>query len=248
MARAHVSDTLTAACTAFAALKKTLPMETSVRGAERTALTHALACPTCQPIANDMRRTQTADTDRLAAEARAETAREHADVLDKAAKVIEANGFFKHYLWDTKQEAAGTPLQDCRVDIVGAIAIVLFESPCYAGSPRVRAVEQALVYHITAPSLAAWCTYPGNRQQQAIQLLRDTAATLRALEETVPHPAATVTVCFTQCEACQSDQHHDTPTPHPWAGPDDIEHAQTTGRPQPTGNCGCHCARTEPSA
>ncbi|WP_406425689.1 hypothetical protein [Streptomyces sp. NBC_00842] len=61
-------------------------------------------------------------------------------------------------------------------------------------------------------------------------------------------PAVTVTVCFAQCEACQSDQHYATPTPHPWAGPDDIEHAQATGRPQPTGNCGCHCARTEPSA
>ncbi|MFF1301132.1 hypothetical protein, partial [Streptomyces sp. NPDC058296] len=209
MARAHVSDTLTAACTAFAALKKTLSMETSVRGAERTALTHALACPTCRPIADDMRRAQTADTDRLAAEARTETAREHADILGKAAKVIEANGFFRHYLWDTRQEAAGTPVQNCRVDITGATAIALFGSPCYAGSPRVRAVEQELVDRINAPSLAAWSTYPGNGQTQAVQLIRDTAATLRALEETVPHPAATVTVCFAQCEACQSDQHYD---------------------------------------
>ncbi|WP_331746742.1 hypothetical protein [Streptomyces sp. NBC_00842] len=178
MARAHVSDTLIAACADFAALKKTLPLEAGVRGAERTALMHALSCPTCQPIADDMRGAQAADTDRLAAEARTETAREHADVLHKAAKVLEANGFFKHYLWDTKQEADGTPLQDCRVDILGAIAIALYENPCYAGSPRVRAVEQALVDRINAPSLAAWCTYPVNGQQQALQLIRDAADAL----------------------------------------------------------------------
>ncbi|MFB6776505.1 hypothetical protein ACFCX0_03530 [Streptomyces sp. NPDC056352] len=188
MARAQISDTLTAACADFTALKKSLPLETSVRGAERTALMHALSCPTCQPIADDMRRAQTAGTSRLAAEARAETARERADILDKAAKVIEANGFFKHYLWDTKQGAAGTALQNCRVDITGAIAIALFDSPCYAGSPRVRAVEQALVDRINAPSLAAWCGYPGNRQRQALQLIRDTADALRAVPSVQPAP------------------------------------------------------------
>lgn len=182
MAHAQVSDTLIAACAAFAALKKSLPLADSIRGAERTALMHALSCPTCRPLADDLRDAQAADTARLAAEARVETAREHADVLYKAAKVLDANGFFRHYLWDTKQEAAGTPLQDCRVDILGAIAIALYESPCYAGSPRVRAVEQELVDRINAPSLAAWSTYPGNGQTQALQLIRDTADALSQAE------------------------------------------------------------------
>lgn len=68
MARAIVSETLTAACTVFAALKRTLPLESSIRGPERTALTHALYCPTCQPIADQLRRQQAADLARLEAE------------------------------------------------------------------------------------------------------------------------------------------------------------------------------------
>jgi hypothetical protein len=47
-------------------------------------------------------------------------------------------------------------------------------------------VEQELVDRINAPSLAAWCTYPGNRQRQAVDLLRDTAATLRAVPSVQP--------------------------------------------------------------
>jgi hypothetical protein len=68
MARAVINETLTEACAQFAALKKTLPMESSIRGAERTALMHALYCPTCQPIADDLRRQQAAEIARLANE------------------------------------------------------------------------------------------------------------------------------------------------------------------------------------
>ncbi|MFD7554155.1 hypothetical protein ACFV9E_06395 [Streptomyces sp. NPDC059835] len=52
-------------------------------------------------------------------------------------------------------------------------------------------------------------------------------------------------VCYAQCVPCQFGQCRPTPTPHPWAGPDDIEHAAATGRPEPTGNCACDCARVE---
>lgn len=58
-------------------------------------------------------------------------------------------------------------------------------------------------------------------------------------------------VCYAKCEPCQWGQHYDTPEPHPWAGPEDIDHAAATGQPVPTGNCGCFCARTateEPSS
>ncbi|MEU2510195.1 hypothetical protein ABZ621_36655 [Streptomyces sp. NPDC007863] len=51
-------------------------------------------------------------------------------------------------------------------------------------------------------------------------------------------------VCYAQCEPCQWGQCYDEPTPHSWAGPEDIEHAQATGQPEPTGTCACSCART----
>jgi hypothetical protein len=54
-----------------------------------------------------------------------------------------------------------------------------------AGAPRVRGVEGFLAEAVDAPSVAAWSSYPGNGQRQAIDLLRDTADALRA----TPRPA-----------------------------------------------------------
>jgi hypothetical protein len=51
-------------------------------------------------------------------------------------------------------------------------------------------------------------------------------------------------ICATRCEPCMYGQHYQPPAPHPWAGPEDIAHAAATGQPEPTGNCGCHCARS----
>lgn len=73
MARAVISETLTACCDQLAALKRTLPPSTSVAGAERVALTHALHCPVCGPIARELRRVQAVETAQLAVEAQAET-------------------------------------------------------------------------------------------------------------------------------------------------------------------------------
>lgn len=174
-----ISDALARACTAFAALKKTLPMDTSVRGVERAAFTHTLWCPTCRPLADQVRSGQAARTGRLAAEARAEGARVAADALDDAAEVIEVNGYFRYYLWDTRQAARGTPLDLCRVDVIGALGIALYDSPVYASAPRVLAVEQFLTEHIDAPSVGAWSSRPGNGRQRALDLLRTTADTLR---------------------------------------------------------------------
>jgi hypothetical protein len=182
MARALMSETLTACCDRFAALKRTLPPATSVSGAERTALTHALYCPVCEPIARELRRVQAVETERLAAEAEAETIRDAIPVYEQAAGVLEANGFHRHYLWDTRQAAAGTPLELCRVDVVGALAIALHGSPTYAATPAVRKVEQFLVDRVPAPSLATWCSRPGVDQRAAVALLRGTADELRALD------------------------------------------------------------------
>ncbi len=55
-------------------------------------------------------------------------------------------------------------------------------------------------------------------------------------------------ICYSKCESCMHNYHFDEPTPHPWAGPEDIEHAAATGQPEPTGNCGCWCARVEGGA
>jgi hypothetical protein len=181
MARAVISETLAAACRRFAALKGEFPPATSVSGAVRAALTHALHCAICGPITDDLRRMHTARTARLAVEAQTEAEREAVPVLDQAANVLEANGFHRHFLWDTRQHAAGIPLEFCRVDIVGALAIVLHGSPTYAGTPAVRKVEGLLVDRVAAPSLAAWYSHPGIGGRQAIALVRDTADELRGL-------------------------------------------------------------------
>ncbi|MEV0185251.1 hypothetical protein AB0I54_39160 [Streptomyces sp. NPDC050625] len=122
---------------------------------------------------------QSRQTERLGAEAREETERTAIPVLDQAAHVIEGNGFSRHYLWDTRQHDTGTPIDQCRVDIAGALAITLHGSPTYAGSPAVHKIEPLLVNRIPAPRLAAWHTHPGIGQKQATALLQDTARELR---------------------------------------------------------------------
>ncbi|MFD5509145.1 hypothetical protein ACFWIB_15390 [Streptomyces sp. NPDC127051] len=67
---------------------------------------------------------------------------------------------------------------------------------------------------------------------------------LQALAEALQGQRPAI-ICYAKCEPCQWGQHYDEPTPHPWAGPDDIEHAAATGQPEPTENCGCSCARAE---
>jgi hypothetical protein len=134
---------------------------------------------------------QAAKTRRLAAEVQDETERDAIPVLAAAADVIEGNGFHRHYLWNTRQHAKGTPLEDCRVDVAGALAIVLHGSPAYAGTPAVRKVEALLVDQIPAPSLTAWYSHPGISQRQALELLRGTAAQL--LARLNGHPTASRT-------------------------------------------------------
>jgi len=175
MARAVIAEALTATCPDVAALKASLPFDASNRETERTALTHALFCPTCKPIADDMRRAQVAETDRLAAEA----ALEKADVCDKAAQVIETNGHCRRYLYDTKQAAGGTKLADCRVDIIGAINIAIGGTPRYAGTGLGAVVERALLQRIPEACITDWNDTKGRTKADAITLLRDTAAALR---------------------------------------------------------------------
>ena len=96
------------------------------------------------------------------------------DALRLAIDVITANGFHRHYLWDTSQAQAGIPPEFCRVDIVGALAIGLHGHPAMAHTPEVHDAEQLLVARIDAPSLAAWYSQRPTRRQ-VLDLLTETA-------------------------------------------------------------------------
>lgn len=102
-----------------------------------------------------------------------------ADVCDKAAQVIQANGHCKRYLYDTRQAAGGTKLAGCRVDLIGAINIVLYGTPRYTGTGLGAVVEQALLARIDEPSIVVWNDTKGRTKADAITLLRETAAALR---------------------------------------------------------------------
>ncbi|AVH59921.1 MULTISPECIES: DUF6197 family protein [Streptomyces] len=108
------------------------------------------------------------------------TSTEIADVLDKALAHIIRVGFCKKYLYSTRQHRGGTPLNQCAVDLDGAINVAVHGTPLHLGrDPLTRAVVEAVAARITAPSLATWCDYKGNGKTQAIALLRETAAQLR---------------------------------------------------------------------
>lgn len=50
-----------------------------------------------------------------------------------------------------------------------------------------------------------------------------------------------IIICPTTCWGCKFDYHN--PEPHPWWDSEDEEWARETGRPLPTGHCGCYCSR-----
>jgi hypothetical protein len=103
-----------------------------------------------------------------------------ADVLDKAAEHIETVGYCKKYLYNVRQAANGLPLDQCQVDVIGAINVAVHGTPRHVGGdPLTQLAEQAVGARIDAPSVAAWCDYPGNGKDAAISLLQNTAAELR---------------------------------------------------------------------
>ncbi|WP_432139737.1 DUF6197 family protein [Streptomyces sp. bgisy154] len=104
------------------------------------------------------------------------------DVLEAAAAIIGTNGLNKRYLYNTKQAAAGIPLAECRVDIIGALNMAAHGTPRYAATPIVTAAEQALLQRIDTASLVAWNDQPGRNEDDAVTLLAAVAAELRAEE------------------------------------------------------------------
>lgn len=105
---------------------------------------------------------------------------EIADILDKARAHIVRFGFCKKYLYNARQASNGMPLNECEVDLDGALNVAVHGTPLHLGrDPLTRAAVEAVLARIDAPSLATWCDYKGNGKVQAIALLRSTADRLR---------------------------------------------------------------------
>jgi len=108
------------------------------------------------------------------------TTAEVADLLDKAAGVIDKNGHCKRDLYDHKQAANGTRPADCRVDVIGALNIAAHGQPIYTGkSLLVWRAEDALLARIPEAAIVTWNDARGHGKREAARLLRDAAASLR---------------------------------------------------------------------
>lgn len=175
---AAVLDTMTTTCPTYATTRRGLPFDMSNAEHERAAFTHALYCPTCRPLADQHRQQQADRIAHLAAETDAEHRQAAIPVLHDTIKTLEANGFHRRYLWDIAQARGGVPLDQCRVDIAGALAVTLHGLPTYAGTPQVRAVEQLIVEQVDAPSLPAWYDRARPNTTNAVVLLHRTAHNL----------------------------------------------------------------------
>lgn len=105
---------------------------------------------------------------------------EIADLLDKAADVIDKNGHCKRDLYDHKQAANGTTPAACRVDLIGAINIAAHGTPIYTGKSLLTwRAEDALLARIGEPAIVTWNDARGHGKREVAKLLRDTAAGLR---------------------------------------------------------------------
>lgn len=104
-----------------------------------------------------------------------------ADIVDKAYTAIDANGYCKTYLYDTKQAAGGTPLKDCRIDLHGSINLAVHGTPRWVGgNDHVAQAEREVTVDCGMVSLAAWMTTRGHNKREALALLKKTSARLRA--------------------------------------------------------------------
>lgn len=102
------------------------------------------------------------------------------EILEKAAAIIGSNGLAKRYLYDTRQADTGTPLPECRVDVIGALNTAAHGTPRYSASPIITAAEELLKQRVDAASVVAWNDQPGRDKDDAVVLLTAAAAELRA--------------------------------------------------------------------
>lgn len=107
-----------------------------------------------------------------------------ADVLDKAAAHIDAVGWYQGRLYDDAQADAGTPLDQCRVCLLGAMYAALQDGVPRAGLIATReltlaiAVEDALEDHLDGPVIT-WNDDPNRTKDEVTAALRATATELR---------------------------------------------------------------------
>lgn len=108
---------------------------------------------------------------------------EIADVLDKAADIIDRNGLHKGYLYDEAKADGGLLVKVCPVDVVGAINVAVFDMPRWPaedhpGSPLAQAAVLALQETIGEP-VPGWNDDEERTQDDVITSLWDTAERLR---------------------------------------------------------------------
>lgn len=106
-----------------------------------------------------------------------------ADILDKAADIIDRNGHHKGYLYDETKADGGLLLQCCPVDAVGAINIAVFGKPRWpaenhADSPLAQAAALALEETVKQP-VPGWNDAAERTQEDVITSLWETAERLR---------------------------------------------------------------------
>jgi hypothetical protein len=111
-----------------------------------------------------------------------------ADVLDKAADHLDAHGWFQGSMYDSKQLVEGTPLGECRTDILGALKAAVLGEPRWAGSvDDLAVVDLALValHQRLGMDAVAWNDVDGRTVEEVIAAMRETAASLRPAGEEV---------------------------------------------------------------
>lgn len=105
-----------------------------------------------------------------------------AAILDKAADRLAEHGWIQGAMYDSKQADDGTPLGECRTDLLGALKAAVLGEPRWGGSlDDITVVDLALTalrQHLGAEPLA-WNDADDRTADEVQAALRATAARLR---------------------------------------------------------------------
>jgi hypothetical protein len=108
---------------------------------------------------------------------------EIANVIEKAAEIVEKNGLHKGYLYDEAKADEGVKPAECPVDVVGAINIAVFGKPSWPseehpGSLLAQAAALALEETVGKP-VPAWNDEADRVVDDVVTNLWETAELLR---------------------------------------------------------------------
>lgn len=101
--------------------------------------------------------------------------------MRRAADVLEANGLAPDSYWDFAQQKAGTPVEDCRVTLFGALSIAVTGRPAYTLDATTKH-ERALSEYLELTSSSALWTWAHRRG------LAELTAALRACADILDPP------------------------------------------------------------